>query len=87
MGMVLQATVVAEHVAPERLGSARGILGAVTIVASAAGPSLYGFGITAGASVSTLLWCSVAALLGASLLGTVATRRALRSRVNVSRAT
>ena len=87
MGMVLQATVVAEHVAPERLGSARGILGAVTIVASAAGPSLYGFGIAAGASVSTLLWCSVAALLGASLLGTVATRRALRGRVNVSRAT
>jgi len=37
MGMVLQATVLADHVAPERLGRARGILGAVTIVASAAG--------------------------------------------------
>jgi MFS family permease len=75
MGMVLQATVLADHVAPERLGRARGILGAVTIVASAAGPSLYGLGIAAGASVAALLWCSVAALIGASLLGTLATQR------------
>ena len=87
IGMVVQASVVADHVPPERLGQARGLLGAVTIVASATGPSLYGVAIAAGASLAAVLWSSVAALIAASLLGTIAATRASRDRVNVPRAT
>jgi MFS family permease len=74
MGTILQTTVVAEHVPLERLGSARSTLAAVTIVASAAGPSLYGLGVAAGAAITTVLWCSVAVLLAATFAGLRASR-------------
>ena len=74
MGTVLQTTVIAERVPVERLGSARSWLAAGTIVASAVGPSLYGAGLAAGASMPTLLWASVAVLVGTTVLGVVATR-------------
>lgn len=74
MGAVLQSTIVAERVPAARLGRARSILGAVGIVASAAGPSLYGAGLAAGASIPALLWASVGALVVATALGAVATR-------------
>jgi len=80
MGSVLQATVVAERVPLARLGSARSVLAAVTIVASAVGPSLFGLGFAAGASMATILWASVFVLLAATMLGVVATRAEERQR-------
>ncbi len=74
MGMVLQTTVVAERVPPERLGAARTVLTAAMIVASAVGPSLFGSGLAAGASIPTILWASVAGLIIATTLGFVAHR-------------
>jgi MFS family permease len=78
MGTVLQSTVVAERVPRERLGRARSLLGAMGIVASAAGPTLYGGGLAAGASMSAILWASVAFFVLATALGLVATRRYAR---------
>ncbi len=72
MGAVLQTTVVAERVPLARLGSARSTLAAVTIVASAIGPSLFGLGLAMSAGVRTLLWASVAALLASTVLGFIA---------------
>jgi MFS family permease len=69
LGVVLQTTVVAERVSLERLAAARSLLGAVTIVASALGPTLYGVALAAGAGMRTILWCSVAALLAATAAG------------------
>ena len=73
-GTILQMTVVAERVPLARLGAARGLVAAATIVASAVGPSLYGLGLAAGARMSMILWTSVAALVGATALGAFATR-------------
>jgi MFS family permease len=75
MGAILQTTVIAERVPAARLGTARSVLAAVTIVASAAGPTLYGLALAAGARASTVLWSSVAALLMASALGLIAAKR------------
>lgn len=75
MGTVVQSTVVAERVARERLGKARSVLAAVGIVASAAGPSVYGFALAGGATITAVLWGSVALLAAASALGLAATRR------------
>lgn len=72
LGVVLQTTVVAEQVPLERLAAARSLLGAVTIVASALGPTLYGVALAAGAEMRTILWCSVAALLAATAAGVFA---------------
>ncbi|MGZ8229686.1 MAG: MFS transporter [Burkholderiales bacterium] len=66
---VLQMTVVAERVAPERLGTARSMVAAAGIIASAAGPSLFGAGLAIGASVTSILWFSVTLLLAATVLG------------------
>jgi MFS family permease len=74
MGTVLQTTVVAERVSLERLGTARSVLAAVTIVASAVGPSLYGLGLASGARMPVILWASVAVLVGATAIGVMATR-------------
>jgi predicted MFS family arabinose efflux permease len=79
MGMVLQTTVVAERVSPERLGAARSVLTAAMIVASAVGPSLFGFGLAAGASMPGILWVSVAGLLVATALGFAAHRTGVRA--------
>ncbi|HSQ04053.1 MAG TPA: MFS transporter, partial [Burkholderiales bacterium] len=75
MGTVLQTTVIAERIAPERLGTARSLVGAATIVASAVGPSLYGVGLAAGATIPAILWVCVAGLLGTTLIGVIATRQ------------
>jgi hypothetical protein len=75
MGMVLQTTVIAERVSPARLGSARSIVAAATIVAAAAGPSLYGAGLANGATMPGILWSAVVLLVASTLLGVVATRR------------
>lgn len=75
MGTVVQSTVVAERVPRERLGQARSVLAAVGIVASAAGPSVYGFALAGGATITAVLWGSVAFLVAASALGLAATRR------------
>jgi MFS family permease len=69
MGAVLQTTVIAERVPVERLGAARSILTALSIVASAAGPSLYGVALASGARLTEILWASVATLLAATALG------------------
>ena len=45
------------------------------IVAAATGPALYGALLGRGAAVETLLWASVAAMLGATALGLAALRR------------
>lgn len=74
MGGVLQMTVVAERIALARLGTARSRVAAATIVASAAGPLLFGVALAAGASVALILWVSVALLLAATALGFVATK-------------
>jgi MFS family permease len=74
LGVVLQTTVVAERVTPARLAATRSLLGAVTIVASALGPTLYGLGLAAGAGMRTILWFSVAALLAATAAGVAALR-------------
>jgi MFS family permease len=72
MGGVLQTTVVAERVPAAHLGTARSVLMAVTIVASAVGPSLYGAGLAAGAQMAAILWASAALLAGATALGWIA---------------
>jgi MFS family permease len=76
LGTVLQITVVAERVALERLAAARSVLGAITIVASALGPTVYGAALAAGAQMRTILWCSVAALIAATAAGAVALKTA-----------
>ena len=73
IGVVVQTTVVADRVPRERLGSARSALGAMGIVASAAGPTLYGVALAAGAGLYSVLWASVAFLLAATALGVLAT--------------
>jgi MFS family permease len=80
MGAVVQSTVVAERVPRERLGTARSILGAAGIVASAAGPSLYGYALAAGAGVAAILWASVAFFVAATALGVIAPRSEARPR-------
>jgi MFS family permease len=72
MGGVLQTTIVAERIPAAHLGTARSVLMAVTIVASAAGPSLYGAGLAAGAGMAAILWASAAMLAGATALGCMA---------------
>jgi MFS family permease len=49
----LQAAIIAEHVVPERLGQVRGLLAAVTIIASAAGPVLYAWFASWGMTMPT----------------------------------
>jgi predicted MFS family arabinose efflux permease len=80
VGTVVQNTVVAERVTLSRLGTARSILAAATIVASALGPPLFGLALAAGASMPTILWASVAVLIVATVLGLVATRMEARQR-------
>jgi MFS family permease len=72
LGNVLHMTVVAERVALERLGAARTIAGAIGIFAAAAGPTLYGAALAAGASMTAILWGTVSLLLGATALGLLA---------------
>ena len=77
----LQVAVLAEYVQPSRLGRARSAFGSLMIVAAATGPALYGGLIELGAAVETLLWGSIAAMAGATLLGAFALRRGkLRAR-------
>ena len=79
MGGVLQTTLVAERIPAAHLGTARSVLMAVTIVASAAGPSLYGAGLAAGAGMAAILWASAAVLAGATALGWVAAKASRQS--------
>jgi MFS family permease len=74
MGTVVQSTVVAERVPGERLATARSLLGAAGIVASAIGPSLYGYALAAGASMTAVLWASVGVFAAATALAAIATR-------------
>jgi MFS family permease len=79
LGGVLHMTVVAERVPLERLGAARTIVGATGIFASAAGPTLYGAALAAGASVTAILWGAVTLLLAATALGMLAMARPARA--------
>jgi hypothetical protein len=45
------------------------MVAAAGIIASAAGPSLFGAGLAIGASVTSILWFSVTLLLAATALG------------------
>jgi MFS family permease len=74
IGVVVQSTVVAERVRRERLGHARSLLGAAGIVASAVAPSLYGYALAGGASMTAVLWSSIAFMLVATGLGIVAAK-------------
>jgi hypothetical protein len=85
LGTVLHMTVVAERVVPARLGTARSIVAAAGIVASAVGPSLYGAGLALGASVPALLWASVTLLLGATVIGLVVVAGATQATVRDAR--
>jgi MFS family permease len=78
LGNVLHMTVVAERVPLERLGAARTIVGAAGIFAAAAGPTLYGAALAAGASMGAILWGSVALLVCATALGVPAAREPAR---------
>jgi MFS family permease len=78
LAATLQVAVIAEHVAPQRLGSLRGLAASLTILASATGPALYGTLLARGFSVSELLWGSAAAMLAATGLGAHAARKITR---------
>lgn len=80
LGTVLHMTVIAERIAPSKLARARSIVAAAGIVASAAGPSLYGLGLVLGARIPTILWGSVTVLLVATALGLLAQRASARPR-------
>ncbi|HUF82751.1 MAG TPA: MFS transporter, partial [Burkholderiales bacterium] len=71
----LQAALVAEHVPPNRLGAARGILASMMVLASAAGPAMYGWLLAAGVSIVAILWGTTVAMLGATVLGAAARPR------------
>ncbi|MGE5522849.1 MAG: MFS transporter [Rhodospirillaceae bacterium] len=75
IGAVVQSTVVAERVRREQLGRARSVLGAAGIVASAVAPSLYGYALAGGATMTAVLWSSVLFMLVATGLGIVAAKR------------
>jgi MFS family permease len=85
LGTVLHMTVVAERVVSARLGTARSIVAAAGIVASAVGPSLYGAGLALGASIPALLWASVTLLLGATVIGLVVVAGATQATVRDAR--
>lgn len=75
VGTVVQSTVVAERVRREHLGRARSLLGAAGIVASAVAPSLYGYALAGGATMTAVLWSSIVFMLVATGLGIVAAKR------------
>ena len=74
MAGALQATIVATHVPRNALGAARSVLASMSIVASAAGPALYGLVLAASVPMTGLLWGTVAVLVGATWLGVSAER-------------
>ena len=86
----LATALLAELVAPARLGTVRSLLAALMVVSTAIGPAAYGWLYALGVTVPVLLWGSVAALAAAVMLaaaspavreagmrdlGTVTTRR------------
>ncbi|MBW6494589.1 MAG: MFS transporter, partial [Burkholderiaceae bacterium] len=72
MAGTLQAAIVAAHVAPDRLGTVRSVLAAMTILASAAGPVLYAWLAASGLAMPSLLWGAVAVMIIATVTSAVA---------------
>ncbi|BBK39027.1 MFS transporter [Allostella sp. ATCC 35155] len=83
MAAPLRTTILAELVGPRRLGAARGQMTALTVLATALGPALFGWMFEAGIGVDQVLFASVglmAACAGLAAAGEIAARRLSRDR-------
>ncbi len=64
-GAILRTAIVAEWVAPARMGEARSFLTALMVLSTAIGPALYGVLMEAGVSIPGLLWLAAASTVAA----------------------
>jgi MFS family permease len=66
---ILRTAVMADLFEADQLGEARSFLAGLLVLAAAAGPVLYGWPLSAGVEMSSVLWTTVAATILAAIPG------------------